>query len=472
MLPMKKTSRVKRTTIIILSIGLIVATIVSLGATGASGAGSISISTGSAIVQDFRSLSRSSSPSTALPAGWYLTEMGSGAAADGAYVVGTGSSNAGGAYSFGAAGDAERALGSVGSGTVAPIFYGAKFTNAGSGPITALAISFDGEVWRRGPSTNPDGLVFAYSTNATDLTTGTFTSLPALNFTSLGNTCATAAGPTNGNSTNCRTTISGTISGLAVNPGSSIWIRWMDADTSGSDDGVAIDNVSVTATFSTQPTPPTATASASPNPVNPGQVVTLAGTIATGFNPLSQRYTVACDLSAIGGSSNEILLNNSASTAFSGSVTVSPHAPLGAQTLPCSVVDDLSRSSTFSIASTVLLPLNGTCGATATPISSIQGAGDLSPLTGQIVDAEAVVVADFQNPGALSGFYIEAPDSEQDGNPSTSEGLFVFSSIPVAAADRVRVRGTVAEFQSMTGSLVSHLTELSSVTSVQVCRSQ
>ena len=71
-----------------------------------------------------------------LPAGWYLSEIGTGAAADGANVVGTGSSNAGGAYSFGLAGDTERALGSVGSGTVATISYGAKFTNAGTGPIT------------------------------------------------------------------------------------------------------------------------------------------------------------------------------------------------------------------------------------------------------------------------------------------------------------------------------------------------
>src|SRR5262249_20660004 len=115
---------------------------------------------------------------------------------------------------------------------------------------------------------------------------------------------------------------------------------------------------------------------------------------------------------------------------------------------------------------------NGTCGSAATPISSVQGSGLLSPLTGQIVDVEAVVVGDFQAAGGLSGFYIEAPDSEQDGNPATSEGMFVFSSTPANTADRVRVRGTVAEFQSATGSLVSRLTELSAVTSVQVCNPQ
>jgi predicted extracellular nuclease len=193
--------------------------------------------------------------------------------------------------------------------------------------------------------------------------------------------------------------------------------------------------------------------------------------IAPGFNPLSQRYTVACDLSAIGGSSNQILLNDSAVTTFSYPFTISAEAPLSSSTLPCSVADDQSRSSLFSIAITIVLPLNDNCGAAATPVSSIQGAVPLSPLTGQIVDVEAVVVGDFQAPGGLSGFYIEAPADEQDGNPATSEGVFIFSSVPATGGDRVRVRGTVAEFPSATGSRVSHLTEIGAVTGVQVCRS-
>lgn len=446
-----------------------VAAVVSVGAAGASGSGFIAIPDASPIIQNFNTLSNSPSPSTLLPTGWYLTELGTGGAADGAYVVGAGSSNAGGAYSFGAVAATERALGSVGSGTVTPIHYGAKFTNTGSGPITALSLTFDGEMWRRGPSTNPDGLIFSYSTTASDLTTGSFTSLPSLNFPSLGNACASVGTATDGNSAACRTSISGTITGFTLNPGSSLWIRWTDTDTSGSDDGLAIDNVSVAATFSTDPTPPTAAGSASPNPANPGQQITLSGTISPGFNPLSQTYTVACDLTAIGGSSNEVLLNGSAGTTFSVLTTVSAQTPLGAATLPCSVVDDQSRSSSFSINLTILLPLNDNCGAIATPVSSIQGSGALSPLSGQAVDVEAIVVGDFQGSSALSGFYLEEPTGEWDGDPATSEGVFIFSSTAVNAGDRVRVRGTVAEFASNTGSAISHLTEVGGVSSVQVC---
>ena len=445
----------------------LVAAIASMRADGSSGSGEVPISNSIPIVQPFDSLASSGTvPSGTLPTGWYLKEVGAGAAADGLYVVGTGSSNGGNTYSFGAAANSERALGSVGSGSVTSIVYGAKLTNNGSGPITALAISFDGEMWRRGPAP-ADMLTFSYSTTASDLTTGSFTNVAALNFMSPGNACLTVAGATNGNSAACRTTIGATITGLSVNPRASIWIRWVDIDNPGSDDGLAIDNVSVSATFSSDPTPPTSTGSAVPNPANPGQNVTLSGTIAPGFNPLSQSYTVTCDLSRLGGSSTQAL--PIAGDTFNYVAEVSAQSTLGSSPLPCSVEDDQGRSTSFNIELTVLLPLDDRCTAAATEISSIQGSGALSPLTGQIVDVEAIVVGDFQGAGGLSGFYLEEPPSEQDGNPSTSEGLFVFSSTPVATGDRVRARGRVAEFASSTGAAISNLTELGAVTSVQVC---
>ena len=53
-----------------------------------------------------------------------------------------------------------------------------------------------------------------------------------------------------------------------------------------------------------------------------------------------------------------------------------------------------------------------------------------------------------------------------DGDPATSDGIFVFNTaVPVAVGDKVRVRGTVAEFVSSGGSL----TELAPVTAAQTC---
>jgi predicted extracellular nuclease len=445
----------------------------SMHATGSSpDSGAISVTNAAPMVEPFDSLAATGT-SNALPTGWYLTEFGTGTAADGSYVAGAGTSNSGGAYSFGTT-PADRALGSIGSGTVTPIHYGAKLTNAGSGPITALTISFDGEMWRRGVATGGEVLTFAYSTDATALSLGTFTPVPALSFATLSPSClnvsgTTAAGATNGNTPPCRVSIGTTISGLAVNPGASIWIRWTDADNGGSDDALAIDNVTIAATFSTDPTPPnTSGASASPNPATPGDLVTLSGSIISGFNPVSQNYTVACDLTSLGGSASQTLPVTGMT--FSLEVPVAADATLGASALSCSISDDQSRSTAFTIPIKILLPLNSTCEAVATNISAIQGTGMLSPLAGEVVDVEAIVTGDFQGSTGLSGFYIEEPVGERDTNPATSEGLFIFSSTPVAARDRVRVRGTVAEFASATGGVTSRLTELGSVSSVQVCR--
>ena len=449
----------------------------AIRAAGSSGTGAISVSDTAPIVQDFDSLTNTGTVSSnVLPVGWYLMELDAGTAADGRYLPGTGSSNSGGAYSFGiAAGDTERALGSVGSGSVRPIHYGPKLINTGSGPIVALAISFDGEMWRRGASSPPngDGLSFSYSTDAADLAVGTFTAFPALNFAAPAATClnlsgTTAAGATNGNTASCRTQVTATLSNLVINPGTSIWIRWTDADNAGSDDGVAIDNVSIAATFSSDPTPPNTSATASPHPVSPGDDITLSGTILPGFNPLSQSYVITCDLTPIGGAGAETLTVTGET--FSETFTVSLDAVLGSSSLSCSIADDQERSTAFAIPIKVLLPLDETCNALSTQISSIQGSGATSTLTGEIVDVEAIVAGDFQAPGGLSGFYIEEPAADRDANPATSEGLFVFhTATDVNAGDRVRLRGRVAEFASSTGALTSQLTELSSVSSVQVC---
>jgi predicted extracellular nuclease len=87
-------------------------------------------------------------------------------------------------------------------------------------------------------------------------------------------------------------------------------------------------------------------------------------------------------------------------------------------------------------------------------ISAVQGSGAASPLLGQTVTVEAIVVGDFQGGGALQGFFLQEQDADADGDAMTSEGIFVFDgSAPaadVAAGDLVRVTGTVAEFLGKT----------------------
>jgi len=78
-----------------------------------------------------------------------------------------------------------------------------------------------------------------------------------------------------------------------------------------------------------------------------------------------------------------------------------------------------------------------------TTIAEIQGTGHTSPLAGETVTAEGGIVTAVED----NGFYIQDPNS--DSNPSTSEGLFIFtgSQPSVNIGDEVNVKGEVSEFQ-------------------------
>ncbi|MEL6890208.1 MAG: ExeM/NucH family extracellular endonuclease, partial [Actinomycetota bacterium] len=107
----------------------------------------------------------------------------------------------------------------------------------------------------------------------------------------------------------------------------------------------------------------------------------------------------------------------------------------------------------------------GECGTGGvTLISVIQGSGAASPLDGQSVVIEGVVVADFQGAGQIGGFHVQEEDADADADPATSEGIYVFDGslgVDVAVGDVVRVRGEVEEF--------FELTELTNVSDVVAC---
>jgi predicted extracellular nuclease len=95
----------------------------------------------------------------------------------------------------------------------------------------------------------------------------------------------------------------------------------------------------------------------------------------------------------------------------------------------------------------------------ATPIHTVQGSGNQSPLAGTVVTVEGIVTADFQGLNQLSGFYIQTPDAEADADVTTSQGIFVYTNLVpyvVTLGDRVRVTATVTEF----GTAPNTLTEL------------
>lgn len=199
--------------------------------------------------QDFDTLANSGATGTALPADWQFAE--SGTAANTTYGIGTGSSTTGNTYSFGLANDGDRAFGGLRSGTLVPVF-GASFQNGGTTSLLDLDISYFGEQWRVGAANRLDQLDFQFSKDASSLTTGTWSDLNSLDFARAG---SATTGAVNGNLAANRQNLAASLSGLNLAIGDTLWIRWTDFDASGFDDGLAIDDFQVTATFAAATVP-------------------------------------------------------------------------------------------------------------------------------------------------------------------------------------------------------------------------
>lgn len=112
------------------------------------------------------------------------------------------------------------------------------------------------------------------------------------------------------------------------------------------------------------------------------------------------------------------------------------------------------RSSFF------LLLLSAAVANAQVPICSIQGSSNASAYEGQVVTTTGTVTAVFLGNGTLGGYFLE--DSACDGDPATSNGLFVYhpTAGSIAVGQRVQVTGEVDEFQG--------LTELRDVSNLQV----
>lgn len=426
--------------------------VASLAAAERATAQCVSLTTlGVASSQDFDTLASSGTSST-LPTGWYLSESDDNA--NTTYTAGTGSSNTGDTYSFGAAGSSERAFGGLLSGSLVPTI-GACFTNDTGSTITSLAVAYTGEQWRLGVASRTDRIDFQYSLDATSLTTGTWTDDNDLDFTTPN---TTGVGAHDGNSAANRTAVTDTIASLSIANGATFWIRWSDFNTTGADDGLAVDDFSVT-----------------PNGAGGGGPSLSIDDVALDegdAGPATFTFTVSLSAPAgPGGVTFDIATaDGTATTADSDYLAGS----LTGQTI-------LAGESTYLFDVTVngdsgvepnetfLVDVTNVTGATVADgqgqgtilnddihfIHAVQGSGATSPLVGSTVTVEGVVVGDYQTQGSgqLRGFFLEEEDADQDADPATSEGIFVFCSscpTPVAEGERVRVTGIVSEFFGMT----------------------
>jgi hypothetical protein len=179
--------------------------------------------------------------------GWFHARTGTGTT----IVANNGSSNAGNLYSYGTGTDAERALGSLGSGNAAigNLFWGVRLQNNSGATLTSLNVTYTGEQWRNSAAA-AQTLAFSYLVGSPTVTgslaefQAAGVAVPSLDFTTP--ITGGAAGALDGNLAANRTTITFAITGLSIPDGTEVMLRWSDPDHTGADHGISIDDFSVT----------------------------------------------------------------------------------------------------------------------------------------------------------------------------------------------------------------------------------
>lgn len=227
-------------------------------------------------------------------------------------------------------------------------------------------------------------------------------------------------------------------------------------------------------------------ATGAPAPRNSSSALNVCG----GGSGSNQPIMTSCPAVTLQvGESGSVLLQATDADSVVNAATLAATAPAGL------TLNDFSAAGSDGAAATVSLQLDGslpagqysadvqfanneaqtaTCSvnitvqnSSITRIFQIQGSelgtASVSPLNGQTVTTEGVVTAVF--PG-LNGFYMQ--DATGDGNPQTSDGIFVYLSTgvtpTVSVNQKIRLTASVTEFNTVT--------ELVNISNLQVLGNQ
>jgi hypothetical protein len=168
------------------------------------------------------------------------------------YGTSTGSNGStAGFFSFGSAGNADRALGAVvtnafagaaGSGTVSTAL---ALTNNSGSELTSFTVRYDGEQWRNNGNASAQSLVLQYGFGSSFAGISWTNAGSAFNFTSP--VTGASAASVDGNVAGKVANLGGTVT-TSWAAGSTLWLRWADLNDAGNDHLLAIDNVSLSVT--------------------------------------------------------------------------------------------------------------------------------------------------------------------------------------------------------------------------------
>lgn len=202
-------------------------------------------------VINFNSLASTGTTSSTPNVGCLFKETGTNANAT--YGIDLGTSNSGNTYSYGPSQNTDRALGTLASSSLTSTI-GVYFVNNTNATISSVNIAFVMEQWRIGgrkPSGNPlvftiDTSLFAYAINSggvADKSGVTWNKISALNL--LSKRLDSTSMALNGNDTVNQRNYNQNIT-VTLQPNDTIYFRWVDVRISGSNDGLAVDDLSLT----------------------------------------------------------------------------------------------------------------------------------------------------------------------------------------------------------------------------------
>ncbi len=123
--------------------------------------------------------------------------------------------------------------------------YGATLTNNSTTTFTEFTLSFVEEQWRRGDTT-AERQLFKYSIGSTSgIDNGTFVADATLDLTTVNATAA--AGVNDGNLPANRIAKTLTVADITWAPGENLTFKWEDNNATGTDDALAIDDLTFSA---------------------------------------------------------------------------------------------------------------------------------------------------------------------------------------------------------------------------------
>ena len=191
--------------------------------------------------------------------GWSLFISTLGAPAT--YRAEIGNQDIGSFTSYGASGSSERALGAIGdsnayfgspaSGAIAG-FIAVAFTNNAGVSLDSFTLKFKGEQWRHATAFTPaQTMVLEYGFGSTFSAVGSWIA-PGANFDWTSPLFGAGAGGVDGNTAGAVLNRGGTAS-VSWAAGQTLWIRWIERNDVGSDQGLAIDDLSFSVTAVPEP---------------------------------------------------------------------------------------------------------------------------------------------------------------------------------------------------------------------------